>query len=211
MRFKNPSRLVLVGLVLSAGMFSSGRGQEAPAPGDTVPTITTGLAHENAGAGSLASRSPGHLVNAGVLSAQNAVKLGRTTSATITATEEDDEDGFFARAADILLEAIDNLLLYFVNLLLTRAGLPALIPDNFNLNDNDNDNGNTNTNTNSNGNTNTNSNTNDNTDGNTNTNSNVNANDNGNDNTGPPGGVGGNDVSNDNTTRPGSGGVRKGR
>lgn len=209
MKLFSPVRFGLVAMMVLVGLFSSGLAQTTP-PTDTVPTITNGLAHENAGAGSLASRSPGNMVSAGVAQAQDAVKLGRTTSATITETEESGGIGFFAQAVDILLERLDNLLVYFVNLFLTRAGLPPFDPGDIS-NDNDNDNSNTNTNTNTNGNDNSNDNDNDNDNDNTNgnANDNNNANVNGNDNTTPVGGIGGSDVSsNDNTSRP-PGGLRK--
>lgn len=199
MKFSNSWRLVLVVLAV-VGLLSTGLAQTVPpTPTDTVPTITNGLPHENVSSQSLASRSPGRMVSAGVASAQAAVKFGRTNAATITETETEIDfvDGFFSQAIDILLERLDNLLVYFANLFLTRAGLPGFDPGDIP------DNNNTNTNTN----TNTNDNDNDNDNGNDNTNGNDNDNDNDNDN----GNLNGNDNlnanQNDNTGRPG--GVRK--
>jgi hypothetical protein len=188
MKLSNSLRFVLVALAL-AGLLSAGLAQTPPpTPTDTVPTITNGLAHENVGSQNLASRSPGRMVSAGVASAQAAVKFGRTNAATITETETEVDfvDGFFSQAIDILLERFDNLLVYFANLFLTRAGLPSFDPGDIS-NDNNNTNTNTNTNDNANDNDNLNDNGNDNDNSNLNDNDNLNANQN--DNTGRPGGV----------------------
>jgi|CXWL01.1.fsa_nt_gi hypothetical protein len=180
MKLLSPVRIVLIATILLVGLFSAGLAQTTPGiPDDSVPTITTGLPHENAGAGGLASRSPGNMVNAGVASAQNAVKFGRTTAATITATAQPGPfDLFLAGAVDMILKVIEDLVLYFQDLFFARIGLPPIdsTPDN----GNDNDNGNTNVNENTNENDNSNGNTNGNDNGNTNSNSNLNNNENGN-------------------------------
>lgn len=191
-----PAGFFLVGLILVAGPFSAIQAQTAPVPGQTVPTITNGLAHESAA--SSAARSPGLMVSAGIASAQNAVKQGRTNAAEITATAPETDTGFFAQIRTVLQQVVNNLLVYFVNLFLERAGLP---PVNGNFNFNTNDNTNTNTNTNTNSNNNANDNTNDNSNANDNSNDNSNTNGNTNSNT--------NANQNDNTARPG--GLRKNR
>lgn len=191
MKLQGVFRFTLCMVVVGAGLLSVTLAQTTPT--DTVPPITNGLAHENVA--SPAARSPGDMVSAGVASAQNAVKLVRTSSSTITETadeESDFTDNFISQAKDLIMDQIEELVLYFANLIFERFGLPPIeIPvDNDNNNDNDNTNGNTNDNTNSN------TNDNDNTNGNTNDNDNANVN--------------GNDNSNENdNTRPSSG-VRKG-
>jgi len=197
MRIIRPLPIIMVAALVFAGLYSLGRAQTTPPPSEFSPTIITGMAYENVS--SSGARSPGIMVSQGVARAQSTVDLTRTQSSDITETADTEDKDFrellVEGAVDILLEQFEDLLFYFANLLLERAGLPPVEPgvdnDNGNTNGNDNDNDNDNGNDNSNSNDNDNDNGNDNENGNANENTNANANDNDNDNdnTGRPGGV----------------------
>jgi len=193
MKLIRPLPVVMAAFLVFAGLYSLGRAQTTPPPSEFSPTIITGLAHENVP--SSGARSPGIMVSQGVARAQSTVDLTRTQSNDITETAETEDKDFrelfVEGAVDVLLQQFEDLLFYFANLLLERAGLPPVEPgvdnDNGNTNDNDNDNGNDNSNSNANDNDNgnDNANANDNDNENTNANNNGNTNDNGNDNTRP--------------------------
>jgi hypothetical protein len=193
MKLNGLLRVVCCLAVVFAGLLSVTLAQTTPPT--TVPPITNGLPQENVAAPG--SRSPGRMVSAGVAASQDAVKLVRTSSATITETEEEEDfsDIFVGQAKDIIMDQIEELVLYFANLFFERLGLPPIdLPvDNGNTNGNTNDNDNTNTNDNdndnSNANDNDNDNSNDNANSNTNDNSNANVNANENDNSRPSNGV----------------------
>ncbi len=84
---------------------------------------------QNVSGGAVRGRSPGNLVIAGVARAQQAITPG-LVGVTITETSRPTEPRaqFLVDAIDAIFSQLNQLIVFFEDLLLARAGLPSRIP-----------------------------------------------------------------------------------
>jgi len=121
----------LIGLVVAttAGLFAPVA--QAQTTSSSVPPIITGFpASENVTGGSVAQRSPGRMVQAGVARAQQAVSLaGPADNIAEVRSAITPRTTFLVAAIEAAFAALDEALAYFEDLLYRRAGLPPPISD----------------------------------------------------------------------------------
>lgn len=93
-----------------------------------VPTWNQN-ALDNVSAGALASRSPGNMVGAGVVRAQEAADFARGGIEIVeTSRPISPRATFLVEAIKIVFVQLNRTLLYLGNILLERAGLSPLVP-----------------------------------------------------------------------------------
>jgi len=86
-------------------------------------------ASDNVSGGSLRARSPGNMVGAGVVRAQEAADFARGGIEIVETTRPTSPRAvFLSDAIEIIFDQLNSTLLYLGNILLQRAGLPPLVP-----------------------------------------------------------------------------------